>query len=184
MKTLKFFLIPALLLFLAACVEDVPTPADVPDGSAAIDVRGKESVTLPMKGWVEESIITGEMKDCECDPPCPGLSIPAGGWMRGHATHLGKFNVMESTWEHGSCNLVGNKIVITGSNGIFCGANGDQIWWEGDYEVFFTGAYTADLDIVGGTGKFEGAFGNVKGYSDGSGAYGSGYAEGWITIFK
>ncbi len=57
MKTLRFFLIPALLLFLAGCVEDVPAPADgLLDGTEAIDVRAKESVTVPMRIWVEETI--------------------------------------------------------------------------------------------------------------------------------
>jgi hypothetical protein len=187
MKTLKFFLIPALLLFLAACTEDVPTPADVPDGSAAIDVRAKESVTKPMKIWVEATIdYSVARKPCDCDPPC-GVTIPAKGWMRGHATHMGKLNRMESPWEHGTCDLAENKIVITGSHGIWTGANGDQIWWEGDYEVFFNGNFSADLDIVGGTGRFEGAVGNVRGddgVTDPETGYGSGTAQGWVTVFK
>jgi hypothetical protein len=180
MKTFKFFLITAVLFFLAGCMKDTVVPV----GEEALEFRTPKSVTVPMKVWVEGSIVNEELVSKPCD--LPGFTIPPGGWMRGHATHLGKFNVQESTWEHGSCNVYMNegKLIITGSEGILAGANGDQIWWKGDYEVFFTGAYSTDLDIVGGTGRFEGATGNVKGYSDGSGAYGSGYGEGWITIFK
>jgi hypothetical protein len=180
MKTFKFFLIPAMLFFLAGCVKDTAVPAD----AEALEFRAPESVTVPMKVWVEESYVNEELPRKPCD--IPGPTIPAGGWMRGHATHLGTFNVQESTWEHGVCNVYPseNKLVITGSEGIFAGANGEQIWWKGDYEVFFTGGYSVDMNIVGGTGRFESATGTLHGYSDGSGAYGSGYAEGWITIYK
>ncbi len=180
MKTFKCLLITAVLFLLAGCVKDTVVPA----GEEGMEFRAPKSVTVPMKVWVEESLVNEELAKKACD--LPWVTIPPGGWMRGHATHLGKFKVMESTWEHGSCNVYMNegKLIITGSEGIFAGANGDQVRWKGDYEVYFAGGYSADLDIVGGTGRFENAIGNIKGYSDGSGAYGSGYAEGWIKIFK
>lgn len=186
MKTLRFFMIPALLLFVAACVKDVPTPADVPDGSAAIDVRTNESTTLPMKIWLEATIDYSAGR-IDCEAPFPGLSVPAKGWMRGIANNLRRLNMLESPWEHGTCELMGDRILITGSHGIWTGTDGDQIWWEGDYEVLFNGNFSADLDIVGGTGRYEGATGNVKGengVTDPATGYGSGSAQGWVTIFK
>ena len=189
MKTLKFFLIPALLFFLAACTEDVPAPAGVLDEQEAIDLRARGSITKPMKLWIE-AITDESLGAVGCTAPFPGVAVPAGGWMQGHATHLGKLDRLESPWAHGSCELILDEnwnpvmVAISGSHGAWAGANGDQIWWEGSYESYLDGTFSADLDIVGGTGRFEGATGNVKGigHVDPVTSYAVGSPEGYITI--
>ena len=186
----------ALLLFLAGCQKDLPVPADVTNeqealvqnGPTTLDFRAKEYVTKPMKLWVE-AITDLNQGGISCVPA--GVA-PKGGWMQGHATHLGVLNALESPWEHGSCVLVfdenGNpvKVAISGSHGTWTSANGDKLFWEGSYESFFDGTFTGDLDITGGTGKFTGAFGNVKGggYVDPETGYAVSTAEGYIAIPK
>ncbi|MBK8706293.1 MAG: hypothetical protein IPN33_23835 [Saprospiraceae bacterium] len=192
MKKIQFFLTGALLLFLAGCQKDLPVPADVTNEQEALvqngstlDFRAKEYVTKPIKAWVE-AITDYSQGGLDC-----GLPNKAG-WMQGNATHLGKLNMLESPWEHGSCEVIFDeywnpvKILITGSQGHWTGANGDRLEWEGSYESFFDGTFTGDLDIIGGTGKFTGAFGNVKGggYVDPETGYAVSTAEGWITIPK
>ncbi|MCK6691598.1 MAG: hypothetical protein L6Q97_05790 [Thermoanaerobaculia bacterium] len=93
---------------------------------------------------------------------------------------------------NGNCELIFDenwqpvKIAIRGSHGHWTGANGDQLDWEGSYEAFFDGTFTADLDIVGGTGRFERATGNIKGggYNDPETGYAVSEGKGYITILK
>ncbi|MCB9282844.1 MAG: hypothetical protein H6563_02125 [Lewinellaceae bacterium] len=183
MKAYFFFLFAGLLL--AGCTSDMLAPAD---DSAGLEFRKKEYVTKPMTMWLE-AITDYSLGSISC---LPAGNVPAGGWMRGHATHMGQFNMEESPWAHGSCQLVfdpsGNlvKVLIEGSNGHWTAANGDVLNWQGTYESFLDGTFSADLNFAGGTGSFEGATGNVFGfgYVDPETGNAVGTAEGYITMLR
>ncbi|MBK7409913.1 MAG: hypothetical protein IPJ40_18810 [Saprospirales bacterium] len=182
MKTHFFFLFAVLLV--AGCTSDMLAPAD---DSAGLEFRKKEYVTKPMTMWLEAARDPAQ-DFIYC---LPGV-FPAGGWMQGHATHMGQFIAEESPWAHGSCEMVldanGNfvKFVISGSHGHWTAANGDVLNWEGTYEVFPDLTFSADMDFAGGTGKFDGATGNVFGFghNDLETGLAIGTAEGYITILK
>ncbi len=65
-------------------------------------------------------------------------------------------------------------------------ANGDILFWQGVYEAFPDGTFSADMDFTGGTGRFENASGNVFGigHTDPETGYAVGTAEGYITMLK
>jgi hypothetical protein len=140
-----------------------------------------------MKMWIE-AITDPTQGVIRC---IPFGAFSAGGWMQGHATHMGEINPQGSPWHHGSCSLIFDaggfvKGVIEGSKGHWTAANGDILKWKGRYEAFPDGTFSADLNFDGGTGKFEGATGNVFGFghNDPETGYAVGLAEGWITIPK
>lgn len=196
MKTIRFLIIATLLLFIAGCQKDLPAPANVtdeqtaimPDGSSELDFRAKEYVTKPMKLWLEATIDpTQGTIGC-----IPFGAFPAGGWMQGHATHMGQIILQGSPWNHGTCYMVFDsngdfvKGVIEGSYGQWTAANGDVLKWKGTYEAFPDGTFSADFNFDGGSGKFEGATGNAFGIGHNDPVTGNavGVAEGWITIPK
>ena len=188
MKTNHFLLTSILLLFSTGCTKEALAPEIDP---SALELRAKEYVTVPMKMWIE-ALTDFSLGGIACLPENSGVYMPAGGWMQGHATHMGQLQMPESPWAHGSCELVfdenGNltMIAISGSHGHWTGANGDRLYWEGRYESYLDGTFFADLDIVSGTGKFADATGNVKGlgYVDPETGYAVGAPEGHLKILK
>lgn len=183
MKTIHFFLTAALLFLFAGCAKDSLAPVE-----DNLEFRAKEYVTKPMTMWIE-AITDPAQGVISC---IPFGAFPAGGWMQGHATHMGQLIAEESPWNHGSCYLVfdpnGNfvKGVIEGSHGQWMAANGDILFWQGVYEAFPDGTFSADMDFTGGTGRFENASGNVfgVGQNDPETGYAVGTVEGTITMLK
>lgn len=189
MKIIRVVSTFALLFVLAGCSKDSLTPVSVQD--AMVSPRAREYVTKPIELRVE-AITDPSSGRIACQPLNTGASAPAAGWMQGHITHLGLLNMPESPWAHGSCELIFDenwkpvKVVIRGSHGRWTGANGDRLDWQGSYESYLDGTFSGDLDIVGGTGRFEGATGNLKGngYVDPQTGYAVSRGEGYITIPK
>lgn len=181
MKTRFLILLAALLM--AGCTSDMLAPAGDADD---LEFRAKKYVTKPMTMWLEAAIDPTQ-GTISC---IPFGAFPAGGWMQGHATHMGQLDPAGSPWNHGSCYMVFNangqfvKAVIEGSHGQWMAANGDILFWEGVYEVFPDGTYSADMDFTGGTGRFENASGNVFGIgqNDPETGLAVGTAEGYITM--
>ena len=189
MKISRVVSIFALLLALAGCTKDGLAPASEQDGVVAS--RAKEYVTKPIELRVE-AITDPSSGRIACLPANTGASAPAAGWMQGHITHLGQLNMPQSPLAHVNCELVFDenwhplKVVIRGSHGYWTGANGDRLDWAGSYESYLDGTFSGDLDIVGGTGRFEGATGNLKGsgYVDPETGYAVSTGKGYITIPK
>ena len=106
---------------------------------------------VPFKGVIE-----GTEDFTFLDPPVEGVNLRISGSGGGNATHLGRFT---ATWDGDITFGIPDSLVIH----CFVAANGDEIWSVGlaagtppDPDQFVVGHF----DIVGGTGRFDGATGS------------------------
>jgi hypothetical protein len=151
MKKMTALLLVTALIVLAA----VMSVSAMPDGDSIGTPVAKAdplaaSKALPFKGTIEAfetSVVNFPMS-----------AVNATG--SGHATHLGRYTITYS--------VLVNLITLQGSDAsaTFVAANGDELYAEGHGQA--TPTYDPDIfsitewyTITGGTGRFEGASGNI-----------------------
>jgi hypothetical protein len=123
----------------------------------------KAKVPVPMKidycgtsDWSEGSIDYGD----------PTTALPVKMIVSGKATHMGKFNSEKSYWlaEVYELQFDGDiPFLFQSGIGFLVGANGDKVnysWWVNAAlpDLDFIG----ELELQGGTGKFEGCSGTIN----------------------
>ena len=162
---------------LAACDGAAPVePADIGPPAPAMDVQatvlsqaGLPAGARAVNGFLKGSDVYGTCGDGGAD-----LSITSTGV--GPVTHFGKAVMVSTTCVNPSDYSVIGDVPYT-----LTAANGDQI--GGLLTDFVYTAYGFDLytSITWGTGRFEGATGELRWptYSTGTGVWTSG-VEGWI----
>ena len=159
MKTLIYLFLVAMLLF-AGCAKD-----EMFDQKSNNLELKKAKVPIPMKA---DFCMTPDLNV----PPVhieglpwdkPEYYLPGGGWISGHATHMGEIIMEKSTQKITSAKFVPGVGVVSYSEGIITAANGDYysfkaIMYSNPQNKTFTGT----VEMFGGTGKFEGATGTVE----------------------
>ncbi len=167
MKTL--LKLTGLFIFLfAGCtldqgMDELNAPALIKSkDQVTLQVQEPKTVTLP---WKCEFACDRDttMAPYLCNPAQANIYIGGGGWVKGNATHIGKVNQAESHWITTACNFNPVLMQITSSHaGKITGANGDYFFYYGTTVTQLpAGTFEGDIVIDGGTGKFEGATGNV-----------------------
>jgi hypothetical protein len=150
MKTLKILLVLVAVLL----------------SGFAQNTKGPETGVKPMK--FDGVIITNPSSGATvCAPegqPYPYIAHARTGWLTGNQTHGGKLIMEQSTWEISSCSTdfaTGlNTSQISGVNTV---ANGDSYTFTCIMTVnIFTNDVIINLNIIGGTGIFEGATGQMS----------------------
>ena len=167
--------IAALVLGLAACQKDDSSSAS---NSSQGENTQKNAVTRPFNAHSTGTIAIVYGEGNACYPDFPQIQFIGSG----NGTHIGN-----SADEFYVClNAQG------GLSGPFTGtltaANGDEIYFsQSDMSVFIFvdeyGNVTGEFDIIGGTGRFEGATGhiNTSGVDDFVNLTFDIYSEGYIT---
>ena len=203
------------LLVLAACDDDAPVAPD-----AALDVLGSDdgAVTVPIEIHFREGSFVAvpfgdpripegtPVENCPVGEANPDLGLPAGfpngGGVvvihgTGEATHLGRFEFVQTQCAVQFFPATDPPFVNFDVRSTLIGADGSRIFVRGPYAlVGFTPPEVPRpvFDIVGGTGRFEGARGSVP-QSEGleatctddtpfclEGTFTGGTTEGEITI--
>jgi hypothetical protein len=119
----------------------------------------KEDVVVPMKFWLSIFPVhsTG---DIACIPEEAGITLAKYGYLKGHQTHGGQFIPELSTWEITNCSL-SPGLSVSQVNGTITVANGDSYTWNCIMTISVTGSVALDATITGGTGRFDGATGEI-----------------------
>lgn len=154
----RVFFVVLLSIFALGCEK----LADVtPMESEQLELK-KGEIVVPAKCWFT-TVLDPTIPFVTCVPEEYGVKIPGGGWMKGHETHGGKLNEELSKWNIPGCYLGPGPDQLTEIvTGIHTVANGDSYFYEGTLTInYVTGALTGEIDITGGTGKYEDATGHV-----------------------
>lgn len=149
----------AMFLILALGCEKF---ADVtPMESEQLELK-KGEIVVPAKCWLT-TVLDPTIPFVTCVPEEYGVHIPGGGWMKGHETHGGKLKEELSTWSIPVCYLGPGPDQLTEIvEGTHTVANGDSYFYSGTLTInYVTSALTGEIDINGGTGKYEGATGHL-----------------------
>lgn len=207
---------PAVTAILAgltvlACSDSPVTPPDV---STSVLGRGDGTVTVPFRAeftggtfvvvpFGDPRIPEGTPTDCPVGEANPDLGIPAGfpngGGVvvlrgTGEATHLGRFQTLQTRCAVQFFPETDPAFVNFDVRSTLTGAAGDQIFSETPFAVTpFSEVSQPDAEIVGGTGRFEDATGQLSPFegdvtcTDGTpfcleGTFTGGGFEGEITI--
>ena len=121
--------------------------------ATAAPVAAKADHERPFKGTVQGHGMVAS------DANCPGLDLRSVFTTTGHATHMGKLEL-----DYYNCTPEGPDVI--GTEMTFVAANGDEVFAEFEaHDVPPVGPssslleITYDFEIVGGTGRFDGATG-------------------------
>ncbi|HMB92097.1 MAG TPA: hypothetical protein VKP65_14690 [Rhodothermales bacterium] len=168
-----------LVLFLAACtnegiVSHDPAPSEQLAATYTSNTLGQSNraVTIPFKSDFFSNGVAVPDPDCGAFPPI--LKNIQDGF--GEATHLGRF-AFHVTFCQDITDLLdgelteGESVPYWNAVGTMTAANGDELWITGsgailpsdhpDYDFEFNDPF----EFVGGTGRFEGASGDVVTHS-------------------
>lgn len=164
MKTIyKLLLVPAMLIVFS-CDHDTVTEPD-PENLSAINAKGKKH-PVPITNALESDPRT-DLPPLACSffEGFPPESAFAGGGavFYGNMSHLGK---VHGTTVNTFCSYNEDGTLTIHSEDTTVAANGDLLFSEGAIVVTFPtdpndpiATITGGSDIVGGTGRFEGATG-------------------------
>lgn len=203
------------LVSLEACNETPSTP----DLSADVFGHDGGTVTVPMKiEWGEGTFVVVPFDDPRVPESTPVENCPDGGQANpdiglpegfpngggvvvsggdGEATHLGRLTEFSTRCAVRLFPPTDPSFVNFDLRGTLTGANGDQIHVRAEYaKTPFTpaGVPTLQVMVVGGTGRFEGAFGQLTPTQGGQvtctddsglcleGTWSGGFVEGELTI--
>ncbi len=157
MKSLKFVVIALFLPFAFACTEETLAPEASSDD--LVQLRDRDVRTVPYKFTME---IFSDASSDAVVVTCVGLPTYRDGFTSGRSTHTGQFRTEESTWTLIGCEPVSETVVIFYVDGIMAAANGDTYSYTGAFTSDLgTGEVYGEVDITGGTGRFEGVTGYV-----------------------
>jgi len=170
MKTLKILLVVAFVIF-SGFARDSQT-----NGT-------KEGVGVPIKVWVTifPDHSTG---DIACTPEAFGVSLARYGYNQGHQTHGGKLIPELSRWEITDC-IIANMQSISQVNAVHTLANGDSYSFTCVMIIdLVTKNVAINCTVTGGTGRYEGATGEITVQGGYSGNSIPCYGEGFISFLK
>ncbi|HMB94097.1 MAG TPA: hypothetical protein VKP65_24830 [Rhodothermales bacterium] len=177
MRFLSFLISVVLLVSLSTgCGDPAPTAVSAsPDGDVLAASkkantwgRSNGAVTLPLKA-VFFSDETGFTPDPTCGVAPPYFRVTQEGF--GEATHLGRFTFyatfcVDATDVLDGMLTAGESIPYFDGFGTLTAANGDELWIELAGEILpvddpvFEYQFSDPFDVVGGTGRFDGASGS------------------------
>lgn len=187
MKFTVFFAL-ASLSALVGCVGSTVDPLG--------DAAGKSDQMVPIEwSYLMEAVVPGTVVICEM--PSPGGPVPVPfpatwrvteGWM----SHLGTLSLHESTATFSSCvfgSYKGGPALIGELDATMVGANGDGLELDGVLNLTLSmvggepvpGPAYGEWDVVGGTGRFEGATGWIHTVEEADEAGSRGYGAGMFT---
>lgn len=172
MKILKISLLIAFVIF-SGFVRDSQTG------------KTDTGVVVPMKFW---GVILPDDAGglIPCDPVWAGINHRRFGFLQGHQTHGGELIKEQSTWEIISC----STDLATGLNtsqvvGVNTVSNGDTYTWVCTMLINISALdVILNVTVTAGTGRFEGATGeiNMSGTMTGHGI--PCYGEGFLSFPK
>jgi len=147
--------------------------------------KTEAGVVVPMKYW--GTIFPDHSKgDIPCTPVEAGITHARYGYNQGHQTHGGQLIPELSTWEITGCSTdFATKLNVSQVEGVITVANGDSYSYTCIMIIdIVTKSVNINLTVTGGTGRFEGATGEIilNGGYDGNIIPISG--EGFITFRK
>lgn len=178
MRTLK------ILLVLVAVILSGFSKDSQADENVLLKKRSDAGVVVPLKfhGGTMPDLSSGRTV---CTPAEYGASIVRSGWMQGEQTHGGKLIPEQSRWEIPSCTFNGTE-TVSDCYGTITVANGDSYFFTAIMTINpFTRAVSCNVNIIGGTGRFEGATGQLTlNGSLGSGSVVTWSGEGSISFPK
>jgi hypothetical protein len=139
------------VLLLAGC-QDAGPMAPTPDDDASLAIVDKAAPARPFKASFTGTSSHGD--PCGDDPWFVTLSVVG----QGNATHLGLTRLdLTACWDWSTFSPAGAVVAK------FTAANGDEVWMTaGDFAVDpDTGGMTSVYFVVGGTGRFQSAEGEL-----------------------
>jgi hypothetical protein len=150
MKTLKI-----VLVILAVIFSGFARDSQVTQSGAAVPMKFDGVILTNPSAGLTECTPKGE--------PYPFIAHSRTGWLKGNQTHGGKLITELSTWEITSCNTdFGTMLNTSQINGVNTVANGDAYYFTCVMTVnIISNDVTLDIDITGGTGRYEGATGQM-----------------------
>ena len=162
-------LLLAAALFLVGCDDASPTDplsSSTQEFGLLERFSPKAERMVPIHWAYYMRVASFEMLPCEA-PPGVTMAIPRYWSASGRMTHLGRLNPAQSRAQFNSCvmNFVdGNPVSLVGEAEVWLvGANGDEVALKGTLtRSFLDGSCLGEWDIMGGTGRFEGASGWMK----------------------
>lgn len=162
MKTLRFILVALFAIGLTHSCSDEPVNFN---NESAFDQADLKAKPVPFKA----NLFTA--RNYDVNEPCDDPVFTSFNWQvgEGNATHLGKFSITI-----GFCESPGTGQYSLGY-GVMTAANGDELYLqipaEGDVgqvypidDPFYEFQFQDSFEIIGGTGRFQGATG--EGYTD------------------
>lgn len=153
---LTTFLLAFSLVLLSGCAKDA---LDDENG----DLK-KAKVPIPMKAWFcMNPDFTQPLVHIEGLPDEPAYYLPGGGFISGHATHMGELitelcpsRIFDAVFDP-STGLVSYK-----TEGTITGDNGDHYAFTGIAFNNPDGTFYGTINMFDGTGKFKGMTGTVE----------------------
>jgi hypothetical protein len=179
MKTINYYLLKALFgvsilaMFLLSYSCSQETSMDGTENIEAYSAKSKKGAktTRAMRGKINNDATTNP-----AIPPNEDCGFPlSANDIFGNMTHLGKIQP-GSYGIPTSCSFGGPGILITTYEVNYIGAHGDEIRTLDNTTIICddpndptcpTGTFEGTIEIIGGTGRFEGATGNMV-FVDGS----------------
>jgi len=157
----KITLLLILTAFLFGCEKDATLNESNDLDSEQIALK-KAELTLKHKCWLT-AVSDLTIPFTPCVPAEYNVQVPGGGWMKGHETHGGKLIMELSTWAITECYLGPGPTQLTEMvEGTHTVANGSYYHYSGTLTVDFTnGDLTGEIDLLGGSGKYEGVTGHL-----------------------
>ncbi len=165
----KITIITLVVTFLAACSKD---DTELNPGSSTQNATPNSEKVLQTRTF--RATINAAANPNSPPTSCSGV-IPFAApdfILSGSGIHLGQMDAQTSSLHHISCDVdVTTSLLTTSVNGQLAAANGDLIYYEGNDVVnvaalltqnpVLTGAITGTWNIIGGTGRFQGASGTL-----------------------
>lgn len=169
MKThVKLLFMMAVISLVASCDK---TGDLVSDGQAELKRAQPITVTVPFEAHMLGTVTNIDPENPECDGYYCQVTVET----KGTATHMGKVHTTLIFCALGpdDPNIPGEDHIFTGCQAELVAANGDKLFIEGEGGSVITGRtedhpeYVVDyfkykIFIRGGTGKFEGASGELQ----------------------
>lgn len=162
MKRIIFLLI-GIATFSLACQKEVVVPENEPDVNLK-SAKVEKTKTFYVRGCAE-AIPDFDSPLTSCTPTEYEIELPGSGWVSGHKNMFGKFVREESIFERDFCELnltAEGPVVYSHANVEITGASGDKIFVESHNWInVITGEISGYNEIKGGTGRFDGAYGQA-----------------------
>jgi len=162
MKRIIFLLIGILMLSVACQDEFIET--DNSQECSTKSAKVEKIKTFHIKGHIE-AIPNFDLPPISCVPIEYDIILPASGWVSGHENIVGKFVQEESFYEKDLCEISitpEGPVVYSHANVEITRSNGDKVFVENHTWINVeTGDISGYNELIGGTGRFEGAVGHA-----------------------
>lgn len=186
MKRIIFLLVGALIFNFACQKESIESENDLINKTEKV-VDGKTK-TFNLKGIVS-AIPNNEGNQIACLPVESGVIMASNGWVHGQENIFGKFDPENSTYDKEFCEFAITPYgpeLYTRTNVILQRMNGEQMFVKNYMWINLTnGEISGYSDVIGGTGRFEGAAGSAEmlnGTVDLATGIGNWEEDGYLTL--